>query len=298
VILRAARGAPRLPGGGGSTGQGREEGFGPWGRAWGERGRPSTSAAPGKLRVASLPAASVAHRGDGGRARPGDHRTPHPRGWGKCARPACIGRVRRCSVSNPPGSTDALSGGWRKHQGRHDLEERPSLSSTALSPRSASSAATDPRGGVGPAPMRSSLAAASGEARPVASARPGSGRSRFAALRRRIRLEAPAQAKAAIRPHDSVRTSSPTSLWKLWKLRLWNRRRTLAFKRRGRTTLRRSARCGVTRKGEVRKKARKERELLQRLQGCPSPSDGYLQSTRNGAAAWPRFESPVRESRR
>jgi hypothetical protein len=65
--------------------------------------------------------------------------------------------------------------------------------------------------------MRRSLAAARGEARPVASARLGSGRSRFAALQRRIRLEARARAKAAIRPHDSVRKSFPTSLWKLWK---------------------------------------------------------------------------------
>ena len=59
------------------------------------------------------------------------------------------------------------------------------------------------------APMPRYLASADGGARPVASARPGSGRSRLAGRRRRIRLEARGQVKAAIRPHDSVQRSSP-----------------------------------------------------------------------------------------
>jgi hypothetical protein len=38
--------------------------------------------------------------------------------------------------------------------------------------------------------------------------------------------------KAAIRPHDSVQHSSPTSLWKsCGQPRLWNRRRPLGFER-------------------------------------------------------------------
>ena len=65
--------------------------------------------------------------------------------------------------------------------------------------------------------MRCSRAAPCGEARLVASARLGSARSRTAAPRRRIRLEARAEAKAPIHPHCSVQNSSPTSLWKLWK---------------------------------------------------------------------------------
>jgi hypothetical protein len=116
-----------------------------------------------------------------------------------------------------------------------------------------------------PAAMRLSLASAHGGARPVASARLGNGRSRFAGPRRRIRLEGPAQAKAAIRPHHSVQHSSPTSLWKLWKVRLWNRRRTLGVRAGGPATLRRAARCEVTRTGDVREKPRKERELSQAL---------------------------------
>ena len=59
------------------------------------------------------------------------------------------------------------------------------------------------------APMPRYLASADGGARPVASARPGSGRSRLAGRRRRTRLEARGQVKAAIRPHDSVQHSSP-----------------------------------------------------------------------------------------
>lgn len=122
-----------------------------------------------------------------------------------------------------------------------------------------------------PAATRLSLASAHGEARPVASARVGSGRSRFVGPRRRIRLEGPAQAKAAIRRHYSVQHSSPTSLWKLWKVRLWNRRRTLGFRAGGPATLRRSARREVTRTGGVREKPRKERELSQ---GLPNISHG------------------------
>jgi hypothetical protein len=93
---------------------------------------------------------------------------------------------------------------------------RRSSGSTAGSAPSASSAETEDHSGE-PAPTRLSLTAARGEARPLVSARPGSGRSRFAGPRRRTRLEGPAQAKAAIRPHDSVQNSSPTSVWKLWK---------------------------------------------------------------------------------
>jgi hypothetical protein len=93
---------------------------------------------------------------------------------------------------------------------------RRSSGSTAGSAPSASSAETEDHSGE-PASTRLSLTAARGEAPPLVSARPGSGRSRFADPRRRTRLEGPAQAKAAIRPHDSVQNSSPTSLWKLWK---------------------------------------------------------------------------------
>ena len=93
---------------------------------------------------------------------------------------------------------------------------RPSSFSTAPSARSARSAAPEDYSS-GPVSMPGYLAWAHGGARPVVSARPGSGRSRFAGHRRRIRLEARAQAWTPIRRHDSVRDSSPTSLWKLWK---------------------------------------------------------------------------------
>ena len=90
---------------------------------------------------------------------------------------------------------------------------RPSSCSTARPAPSASSAQPEDHSS-GPAPMPRYLASADGGARPVASARPGSGRSRLAGRRRRTRLEARGQVKAAIRPHDSVQHSSPTSLWK------------------------------------------------------------------------------------
>jgi hypothetical protein len=53
------------------------------------------------------------------------------------------------------------------------------------------------------------LGSAHGGARPIASAHARSGRNRFAARRRRTRLEARGQVKAAIRPHDWVQHSSP-----------------------------------------------------------------------------------------
>jgi len=85
---------------------------------------------------------------------------------------------------------------------------RPSSSSTAQPAPDASSVAPedDSRD---PVPTPRSPAPADGGARPIASARPGSGRSRFAGRRRRTRLEARGQVKAAIRPHGSVQDSSP-----------------------------------------------------------------------------------------
>jgi hypothetical protein len=80
-------------------------------------------------------------------------------------------------------------------------------SSTARTALSASSGTTEDHSS-GPAPMPRYLAPADGGARPIASARPGSGRSRFAGHRRRTRLEA-REVKAAIRPRDSVQRSSP-----------------------------------------------------------------------------------------
>jgi hypothetical protein len=116
--------------------------------------------------------------------------------------------------------------------------------------------------------MRRSLAAACGEARPVASARLGSGRNRTAAPRRQIRLEPPSQAKAAIQPHDSVQNSFPTSLWKLWKLQLWNRGRTLGFSSDAvRATLRRSgAVWGHPNRGRAEK-------ISERARTSAAPSD-------------------------
>ena len=94
--------------------------------------------------------------------------------------------------------------------GRHGslTTSRRISSSTARAARSGSSAAAEDHSS-DPAPTPRYLASAQGEAQPVASARPGSGRSRFASHRRRIRLEARGQVKAAIRPHDSVQHSSP-----------------------------------------------------------------------------------------
>src|SRR6188508_351272 len=107
------------------------------------------------------------------------------------------------------------------------------------------------------------LASADGGARPVASARPGSGRSRLAGRRRRTRLEARGQVKAAIRPHDSVQHSSPPRCGKaVEKLRCGTAVARRAFEAGGPATLRRSAQYEVTRTGDVRKKPRKERELL------------------------------------
>jgi len=71
---------------------------------------------------------------------------------------------------------------------------------------------------------------------------------------------------------------SPPRCGNCGKRRLWNRRRTLAFERRGRATLRRSAERGVTRTGDARKKSRKERELLERL-----PNDCHRLAVRTGA---------------
>jgi len=148
-------------------------------------------------------------------------------GWARALRPGWFGQAHAQASrwswgvwnAGPCGCLRTRSGG-APTTAETTSTSRPS-SSTALSARTASSGAPDPRACVGLqldlAPMRRSLAVARGEARPVASARLGSGRSRFAALRRRIRLEARVRAKAAIRPHDSVRKSFPTSLWKLWK---------------------------------------------------------------------------------
>ena len=93
---------------------------------------------------------------------------------------------------------------------------RPRSASTARTALSASSAALEAHSN-DPAPMPRYPASAHAGARPVASARPGSGRSRFAGHQRRIRLEARAHPWAAIPPHDSVQDPSPTRLWKLWK---------------------------------------------------------------------------------
>ena len=201
---------------------------------------------------------------------------PRPRGHGPRLRPA----VPSVGGQPRPSSTPAKQPfGAVTTASKSTSKSRPSSCSTAPPALSASSAATEQRPRLGfrranrgrldhsrePAAMPLSLASAHGGARPVASARVGNERSRFAGPRRRIRPEGPAQAKAAIRPHDSVRHSSPTSLWKLWKVRLWNRRRTLGFRAGGSATLRRSVRCEVTRTGEVREKPRKERELSQAL---------------------------------
>jgi hypothetical protein len=58
----------------------------------------------------------------------------------------------------------------------------------------------------------------------VAAGRRGSGRSRPAGSRRRIRPEARAR-EAAVLPRAQVQNSLPTLLWKLWKLALRSRRR-------------------------------------------------------------------------
>ena len=138
---------------------------------------------------------------------------------------------------------------------------RLSSSSTARIVRSGSSAAAEDHSS-DPAPTPRYLASAQGEARPVASARPGSGRSRFASHRRRIRLEARGQARAALRPHDSVQHSSPPRVEAVEKLRCGTAVARWAFEAGGPATLRRSARYEVTRTGDVRQKPRKERELL------------------------------------
>ena len=147
--------------------------------------------------------------------------------------------------------------------GRHGglTTSRRISSSTARAARSGSSAAAEDHSS-DPAPTPRYLASAQGEARPVASARPGSGRSRFASHRRRIRLEARGQARAALRPHDSVQHSSPPRVEAVEKLRCGTAVARWAFEAGGPATLRRSAWYEVTRTGDVRKKPRKERELL------------------------------------
>jgi hypothetical protein len=68
------------------------------------------------------------------------------------------------------------------------------------------------------------------------------------------------------------RTHSPPRLWKLWKTRLQNRRRS-ALRRSSSeraTTLSRSSSCGITRTGDASKNVRKEREFLR-----PLPNVGH-----------------------
>jgi hypothetical protein len=113
------------------------------------------------------------------------------------------------------------------------------------------------------APRRRSLATAHGGARSAPAVRVGSGRSPLAGRRRQTRLEAQAQGTAAIQAWLGPTFTPHPRCGNCGKLRLWNRRRALGLKRRVRATLRRSARRGVTRTGEVRENRRKERELLQ-----------------------------------
>jgi hypothetical protein len=111
--------------------------------------------------------------------------------------------------------------------------------------------------------MRRPLATAPGEARSAPAARLGSGRSHPAGRRRQTRLEAQAQGTAAIQawlgpkftPHLAVETVETLGCGTAGA---W------ALTRRVPATLRRLARGGITRTGDVRKISRKERELLQR----------------------------------
>jgi hypothetical protein len=117
-------------------------------------------------------------------------------------------------------------------------DEPPYPSSTARSALSGSAATEElgwtdlrrsrqggPNHSRDPAPTQRSLAAAHGGPRPVAAARLGSGRNRRADPRKRIRLEAQAQ---ALGPEQL-----PTSVWKLWISSIVEpQARTWALKRR------------------------------------------------------------------
>jgi len=135
--------------------------------------------------------------------------------------------------------------------------------------------------------MRRSLAAACGEARQVASAPLGSGRSRFAAPRRRIRLEASAQAKAVIRPPYPVQNPSPTSLWKLWKTPVVEPQNARwAFERAVRRLYDARPSVGSLERGTCGKKCGKSANFF-------SPSHAPLSTSRQreGRPGGPPFES-------
>ncbi len=69
------------------------------------------------------------------------------------------------------------------------------------------------------------------EAQFVSERRGGSGRSRPASRRTRIRPEA--RAPATMQRRTQVQTSSPTLLWKLWKTSAWSRSRAVVAPSRG-----------------------------------------------------------------
>ena len=157
---------------------------------------------------------------------------------------------------------------------------RTTLATTSMSrPSSSSTAGTAPSGSSAPpqdhpsgsAPMPRYPASAHGGVRPVASARPGSGRSRFAGRRRRTRPELPLWRRRSGRMARS-NTHPHLAVEKLWKTSVVDPQTHAGLRAGGPATLRRSGRSAVTRMGYVRKKPRKERELLPTLPKRLSPS--------------------------
>jgi hypothetical protein len=188
-------------------------------------------------------------------------------------------------------------------------EQRPTAA--ARSALSGSSAATKPRprvalrifhqGGLdqdrsgGPEPRRQSLASTHGGARSALVALLGSGRSRFAGLQIRSRLEVQVRAKAALQPllgprftpHLVVETVEGSVEPQTLRVR--------GLTRCVPATLRPSARCGITRTGGMGypnggcpPNPRKEREVRQRARFARKDCTNHLNTPGHPHSPYPR----------